>query len=143
MKIKRSERLAYSPAFTVVITAFAELVKLGHHLPKFEFSNQSKVVYLTNDDETEILGFNVYGIKDGEGALFFVWIHPDHRGNGYYDVIMDECIKHLKELGAVAILSGVIGTNTNMMECVKHMELPICGVKIARLMGTQQIPPNW
>ena len=138
MKIHYSSKIAHCPAFTATLCAYADLLKNGHGNPKFEYGNQSQVVYVTDDEETIVLGANVFVLTpDNEGVFLFSFAHPDHRRKGLYTLMAEEVEKHLLKQGAQVITYGTWLDNAPMREVTKSMGTDEVSVRSAKWLSKQ------
>jgi len=140
MKLNYSPKLAYSPAFTSIMSAFVDLLKAGQTNPRLEFGNLAQVVYMTDDNESKVLGASVFNITpESEGIIMFSFVDPEYRNQGLYMEMYNDVEKRLISQGAVIIGSGTWIDNLPMrkaLESTGRKESSVRGIKWLQ----QQIP---
>lgn len=92
-----SKQLAFSPAFTFVIEAFASMLRDQLVHPCFDWGNASEVVWATDSASGKIVCAQVFAI-DGYGRCFthLAYTLPDFRGHGLAAAVFEHLEKVIK-----------------------------------------------
>lgn len=90
-----SKQLAFSPAFTFVIEAFANMLRNNLAHPCFDWGNASEVVWATDVATSKVVCAQVFGV-DNYGRCFthLAFTDPEYRGNN----IASKLFAHLESV---------------------------------------------
>ncbi|MCK5038689.1 MAG: GNAT family N-acetyltransferase [Thermoplasmata archaeon] len=91
----------------------------------------TKIIYLAEEDDSEIIGFIVgaasKGIRDNEGLLD-IYIKEDHRGCGIGTMLMDKIFDWFRSENCKSVMINAYSDNKKAIEFYKKYGLELLGV---------------
>jgi RimJ/RimL family protein N-acetyltransferase len=106
---------AHSKAFAFVLDQYNDFIKSGFADNELAFGNSNMVVYVMENDK--IIGASVwsYDKQKRSAWILFSAVLPSYRGKGVYKALNAEIERRAKNLGAVALYSGMHVENEPMI----------------------------
>mgnify|MGYP000391432126 CR=1 FL=1 len=111
---------AHSKAFAFVLDQYNDFIKAGFADTELAFGNSNMVVYVLDLDK--VVGASVWSydkLKRSAWILFSA-VLPSYRGKGVYKALNAEIERRAKNLGAIALYSGMHVDNEPMVTAAAH-----------------------
>lgn len=92
-----SKQLAFTPAFTFVVEAFAQMLRDNLAHPCFDWGNASEVVWALDTDTNKVVCAQVFAM-DSYGRCFthLAYTLPEYRGNNIAVKVFEHLEKTVK-----------------------------------------------
>lgn len=113
-----------SPALPLILETYSELLKAGFAQFSIPFKNNSKVVWLENNNSVVLGGICFdYFQERREGWIYLSFTDTRFRGQGINQICHTYFEKICKDAGAVSIGSTVSINNINRLKSAKKVGL--------------------
>ena len=118
----QSDSIAFTPALSLFLKVYAEIIDKGFGLPRIDFNNDTRVVWAQYLDGKVAAGIAYeYQADKRCGWVVLSFTNPDDRGKGIHKMLHPLYEEDSRSLGATHLSSYVNVNNTVRLATLKSV----------------------